>query len=109
MPGTVFYPAVSAMDSRALEGDGTRRKRREAERLAGVLEEKQAKYGGKQGGGGTTNKEKARKKNYLMLRKSTAVQLKVKASLTVAQKAVRARMSKNNATDKRVKQKRRRT
>jgi hypothetical protein len=36
---------------------------------------------GKKAGGGSTNKEKARKKNFLMLRKSSAVQGKLKRSL----------------------------
>jgi protein SDA1 len=109
MPGAVFYPPVASMDPLSLEGDGTRRRRREGERLAEVFAAKQAKYGGKQGGGGTTNKEKARKKNFLMLRKSSAVQSKMRKSLVKSQKAVRKRLASKVATDKRLKQVRRKT
>jgi hypothetical protein len=70
---------------------------------------KQAKkFEGKKVGGGTTDKEKARKKNFLMLRKSTSVQGKLKRSLREQSKVLRGKIKGDAKMDKRSKQRRRR-
>lgn len=70
---------------------------------------KTTKYEGKKPGGGTTNKEKSRGKNYLMLRKSTAVQHKMKRTLTVQRKNIKSQLTGKANLEKRRKQRRRRT
>lgn len=110
MPGTSFAPPVALVHPSAVESDMTRKKRRQAQRLAELLEERTAsKFEGKRPGGGLTNKEKARKKNFLMLRKSSAVQGKLKQSLLHKQRAIRKQLRGNATMDRRQKQRRRRT
>jgi hypothetical protein len=60
-------------------------------------------------GGGTTNKEKARKKNFLMLRKSSAVQGKLRRSLKEQSRVLTKKIRGDAKMDKRKKQRRRRT
>jgi len=67
------------------------------------------KFSGKKVGGGTTNKEKARKKNFLMLRKSFAVQGKLRRSLRDQSRALSKKIKGDQKMDKRKKQRRRRT
>lgn len=56
-----------------------------------------------------TNREKQRFKNYLMLRKSSAVQQKMKRSLSAAKKNVKAQLTSKANLERRKKQRRRRT
>jgi len=74
-----------------------------------LQDEKTAKYEGKKPGGGMTNREKQRFKNYLMLRKSSAVQQKMKRSLSAAKKNVKAQLTSKANLERRKKQRRRRT
>ena len=60
-------------------------------------------------GGGTTDKEKARKKNFLMLRKSSAVQGKLRRSLKEQSRVLSGKIKGDKKMDKRQKQRRRRT
>ncbi len=66
------------------------------------------KFDGKKTGGGATNKDKARKKNFLMLRKSSTVQGKLKRSLREQSKVLRGKIKGDKKMDKRQKQRRRR-
>ena len=139
MPGTSFAPPVVSFDPLDIEADETNRKRRQAgalmdaikvrRRLARAIEPqlraltqikrapsltpaqtKQAKkFSGKKVGGGTTNKEKARKKNFLMLRKSSAVQGKLRRSLKEQSRVLTKKIRGDAKMDKRKKQRRRRT
>ena len=66
------------------------------------------KFDGKKTGGGATNKDKARKKNFLMLRKSSTVQGKLKRSLREQSKVLRGKITGDKKMNKRQKQRRRR-
>jgi len=69
------------------------------------MQSKQAKkFEGKKIGGGTTNKEKARKKNFLMLRKSSAVQGKLRRSFKEQGRVLTAKIKGDKKMDKRKKQ-----
>ena len=75
-----------------------------------LTQSKQAKkFEGKKVGGGTTNKEKARKKNFLMLRKSSAVQGKLRRSFKEQGRVLSGKIKGDKKMDKRQKQRRRRT
>ena len=62
----------------------------------------------REGKAGLTNTEKVRTKNFLMLKKSTLVQGKVKRALQHQQSIIRKHMSRKRTTDHREKRKRRR-
>lgn len=111
IPGTSYAPAVISVDSMAIEANETTARRKQAERLVDVLKVKKdgKLYEGRKKGGGTTNKEKGRKKNFLMLRKSSGVAGKLKASLRMQQKNIKERLNANQKRDKRQNMKRRRT
>ena len=74
-----------------------------------MQEKQRKKFEGKKIGGGTTNKEKARKKNFLMLRKSSAVQGKLRRTFKEQSKALSKKIKGDKIMDKRKKQRRRRT
>ena len=107
-PGTVFMPPTVSFDPAAIEAVETSKKRQQAQTLLDIIKMKQTKkFDGKKVGGGSTNKEKARKKNFLMLRKSSAVQGKLKRSLREQSKVLRGKIVGDKKMDKRQKQKRR--
>jgi hypothetical protein len=66
------------------------------------------KYEGHRPGGGTTNKEKERRKNFLMVRKSSVVQGKLKSSLKDQNRALKKRIRGDKVMDRRSKKRRRR-
>jgi protein SDA1 len=111
MPGTSYAPAIISMNPMTLEAMETGEKRKQAERLADLLKSKAEgrKFEGTKPGGGTTNREKARRKNFLMLRKSGAVQKKLRSDLKAQGRAIRKRLQENAVRNRRTKMRRRRT
>lgn len=111
MPGATFAPSVVSFNPMALEALETTAARRQAERLVDIIQSKAEKkqFDGKKPGGGLTNKEKQRKKNYLMLRKSSAVLGKLSKSLKDQKKDIRKRIQGAKTMNKRQKLRRRRT
>ena len=110
MPGMSFEPPVAAVDPLSLEADATKKKRRSAQRLLDAFEARaETKFKGKHVGGGTTNREKARLKNFSMLRKSSAVQAKVRKTLMAKQRSLKSKISGDAKLARRTKQRRRRT
>ena len=63
-----------------------------------LQEDKDARFKGRKPGGGTTNREKARLKNFMMLRKSSGVQGKLKASLKTQHNDIKRRLQGSAGT-----------
>ena len=97
--------AENIVDPKDLEGYAKKQRQTQEERMLSVLKGR-TEFQHRKSGGGTTNTEKDRKKNFLMLRKSRAVQSKVRLS------ARQVQHQKNKAVKKILKhdkKKRRRT
>lgn len=111
MPGTSFAPSVISFDPTALEAVETKSARRQAERLVDIIRSRAEKkqFDGKKPGGGLTNQEKNRFKNFLMLRKSSAVVGKLTKSLKDQKRDLRKRIRGAKVMNKGQKLRRRRT
>lgn len=81
--------AVVGFDPNEIESSGILKRRVQAERALEVERSKTNKWTPEKRRGGSTNEEKLRGKNFMMLRKSRAVQVKTKKSLKHQQKNVR--------------------
>ncbi len=81
--------AVVGFNPDEIESAGILKRRVQAERALEVERTKTNKWTPGQRRGGSTNEEKLRTKNFMMLRKSRAVQVKTKKSLKHQQKNVR--------------------
>lgn len=96
--------AVVGFNPDEIESSGILKRRAQSERALEVERTKTNKWTPGQRRGGSTNEEKLRTKNFMMLRKSRAVQVKTKKSLKHQQKNVRKhlhRMSNLISHDKR--------
>lgn len=101
--------AVVGFNPDDIESGRTLKKRQQAERALEV----RATTGSKRDwqpnrAGGSTNAEKARSKNYMMLRKSRDVQMKMKSSLVEQKRTIRKHMTAISKQTKHERRKRRR-
>ena len=101
--------AVVSFDPDTLESDAVLKRRAAKARLDEADAAKGDKWKPDAHAGGLTNREKARQKNFLMVRKSSAVQAKFKQSLADQQKSLRKHMKNLSKQTKHDKRKRRRT